>query len=188
MLQVHEERDKEKGKRMIITVGGPIGSGKTTVAQVLAKRFNLRHVSAGEVFRQMAKERGMNLGEFSRLAEEDHRLDREVDRRQIEMAKSGDAIVDGRLSGWMIDADLKIWLKAPLEVRAKRVAEREGKDFEKALKETKEREKSESKRYKEIYSINIEDLSPYDVILNTHLWDAEGVIEIIEKIISSLAR
>jgi cytidylate kinase len=171
---------------MIITIGGPIGSGKTTVAKALAKKFGLRHISAGQVFREMAEERGMSLEDFSRLAEKDFTLDKAVDERQIELAKRGDAVVDGRLSGLLVNADLKIWLRAPLEVRAKRVAERESKDFDTALKETIEREKSEKKRYKEIYNFDISDLTPYDVVLNTELWDAKEVISIIEKMVSSL--
>lgn len=173
---------------MIITISGLTGSGKTTVAKALAKKFGLHHISAGEVFREMARERGISLAEFSKLAETHPELDREVDKRQAKMAKAGDVIVDGRLSGWMVKADLKIWLKAPLDVRAKRVAERENKIFELALKETEEREKSELKRYKEIYNIDLNDLSPYDVVLNTCLWNANEVIDIIENIISSLDR
>ncbi|MFQ6135793.1 MAG: (d)CMP kinase [Candidatus Hydrothermarchaeales archaeon] len=170
---------------MIVTVGGPIGSGKTTIAEALAEKFDLRHISAGRVFREMAEKMGMSLAEFSKFAEEHHELDREVDERQVEMAKEGNAIVDGRLSGWMLDADLKIWLNAPLKVRAKRVANREKKSFEVALRETKDRERSEKKRYEEIYDIDLDDLSVYDVILNTAKWDAEGVVEIIGKMISA---
>ncbi len=173
---------------MIITIGGPIGSGKTTVARALASKFGLRHISAGQVFRQMARERGMSLEEFSKYAEKNLELDRAIDKKQMELAKSGNAVVDGRLSGLLIDADLKIWLKASLEVRAKRVAERESKDFNVALKETKIRERSENKRYKKIYNFDLSDLSVYDVVLNTELWSAEDVINIIYVMVSSLKR
>ncbi|RLI90672.1 MAG: cytidylate kinase, partial [Candidatus Altiarchaeales archaeon] len=40
---------------MIITIGGSICSGKTTLARELAKRFNLKHISAGSIMREMAK-------------------------------------------------------------------------------------------------------------------------------------
>ncbi len=170
---------------MIITISGPIGSGKTTVARAIATRFNLRHISAGEVFRALAKERGMTLAEFSKYAEEHHEVDRLVDERQVELAKSGNAVVDGRLTAWLLpEAELKIWLKAPLEVRAERVARREGISYEQALRETKLREESEAKRYREIYGIDLNDLSPYDVVLNTSLYEAEDVIEIISECIS----
>ncbi len=170
---------------MIVTVSGPIGSGKTTVARAIASRFKLCHISAGEVFRALAKERGMTLAEFSKYAEEHHEVDRLVDERQVELAKRGNAVVDGRLTAWLLpEAEIKIWLKAPLEVRAERVAKREGISYEQALKETKLREKSEAKRYREIYGIDLHDLSPYDIVLNTSLYEAEDVIEIISLCIS----
>lgn len=171
---------------MIVTVGGPIGSGKTTIAKALAEKFKLKHISAGEVFRGMAEEKGMSLAEFSKFAEEHHELDKEVDNRQVKLAKdSGDAVIDGRLSGWMMDADLKIWLYAPLKIRAARVANREGKSYETALLETEEREKSEKKRYRMVYGIDMEDISIYDIVLNTSKWDAEGTIKVISTAFSS---
>ena len=102
-----------------------------------------------------------------------------MDERQRAMAREGNAIVDGRLSGWLLEADLKIWLKAPLEVRAARVAKREGKDYDVALRETREREESELGRYKRIYKIDLRDLSPYHVVLETSLWDSEKIVEIV---------
>ncbi len=175
---------------MIITIGGDIGSGKSTVAISLADRFGLKHISAGDTFREMAKGKGLSLADFSKMAEESHEFDKELDDKQVALARdAGDAIVDGRLSGLLIkDAVLKIWLRAPINERAKRVVKREGKDYDQALKETLEREKSEIKRYLDIYGIDIRDLSNYDVVLNTSLWGPEEVISIIGEMISSLMK
>lgn len=172
---------------MIITIGGPIGSGKTTVSKALAEKFGFTHISAGVIFREMAAERDITLEEFSKLAEENPEFDDELDRRQIKLAKEAEnAVIDGRLSGWLIDADLKIWLKAPLETRAKRVSGREDKDYEKAIEDVRARGDSELKRYREIYSIDLRDLAPYDVVLNTDIFSADEVIGIIERIVSYL--
>jgi len=170
---------------MILTVGGPIGSGKTTVASAVAKRFNLRHISAGVIFREMARQKDLSLTDFSKLAETDNSFDELVDARQKELASEGNAIVDGRLSGRFIDGDIKIWLTAPFKLRAQRVAKREEVDITTARADMQKREKSEATRYKKIYSIDIYDLSHYDVVLNTALWSAEGVIEIIETLIEA---
>lgn len=173
---------------MIITISGFIGSGKTTIARSLAEHYRLLHVSAGEVFREMAMERGLSLEEFTELAERDAAIDREIDLRQKEKAKDGDAVIDGRLSGWLLDADLKIWLKASLETRAERVAKREKKSYEQALTETQKREESELKRYREIYGIDLRDLTPYNVIIDTELWSAEEVVGLIKNIVASIHR
>ncbi len=172
---------------MIITIGGPIGSGKTTVAIAIAEKFGFTHISAGIVFRELAEEKGITLEEFSKLAEENHEFDRELDNRQKELANGAEnAVVDGRLSGLIMDADLKVWLKAPLEVRAKRVCEREGKDYSVALEDVRNRGDSELKRYKEIYDINLRDLGPYDIVINTELYSASEVIGIVEKAVTYL--
>ena len=165
---------------MRITVSGPPGSGTTTLAEALSSRFDLEYVSSGDVFRSMARERDMSLAEFGRVAEEDPEIDREIDERQTEIARENDDIVlEGRLSGWMAeDADLRVWLDAPLDVRAERVAEREEQTVEEARVEIEERETSESKRYQEIHGIDIDDLSVYDLVVDTSTWDKDGVAEI----------
>jgi cytidylate kinase len=172
---------------MIITIGGPIGSGKTTVASAVAKRFGLKHISAGAIFRGMARQKGLSLGEFSQLAEKDPSLDKLIDERQKDLAKEGKAVVDGRLSGKFIEGNIKIWLTAPFELRAERVAKRENLSLKQAKEDMGKRERSEATRYKKIYDINLYDLSIYDVVLNTALWSAEGVIKIIESLIEAKA-
>ncbi len=100
-----------------------------------------------------------------------------------------DAVIDGRLTGVLLQgATLKIWLRASVEERAKRVAGRETKDYDQALKETKEREESEVRRYMDIYGIDIRDLSTYDVVLNTSLWGPDEVANIIGEMISPLKK
>ncbi len=168
---------------MIVTIGGPIGSGKTTVAKAIARQFGLRHISAGLIFREMASEKGMSLEEFSKLAEEDDSFDRKVDQKQQELAKEGNAVVDGRLSGVFIDADIKLWLTAPFELRAQRVTKREKKDLKTVKSEMEKRGESEASRYRKLYNIDVGDLSRYDAVLNTALWSAEGVIKIIGTMI-----
>jgi len=169
---------------VIITVSGLIASGKTTQAKALATRLGLRYLSAGEVMRRWAEERGVNLLRFSEMAEQDHSIDRELDRLQVEMAREGNAVVDSRLSGWFVPASMKVWLRAPVEVRAQRVAEREGVEPRVALEELQRREASERRRYRAIYGIDLDDLSPYHVVVDTHRWERE----VVTQALSGLAR
>jgi cytidylate kinase len=162
---------------VIIAIAGPIGVGKSTVAEGLAARLGYRVISGGEVFRDLARERGISLTEVNRLAEHDPTLDRELDRRQAELARAGNCVVESRLAGWMVDADLKVWLRAPVEVRATRVARREGLAVEAARADLVERERSEWARYKASYNIDIDDLGPYHLVIDTTRWSAEIIVD-----------
>ncbi|MHA1722653.1 MAG: (d)CMP kinase [Candidatus Baldrarchaeia archaeon] len=170
---------------IIIAISGPAGSGKTTYAKKLAKELGLRYVSAGQLFRKMAREKGLSLVEFSRIAEKNYEIDKEIDKRTLEEARKGNVVLDGRLTAWVTKdiAGLKILLTAPLEIRVKRIANRDKKDYNEVFKETVEREQSELKRYKEIYDANPYDLSLYDVVLNTSKFTIDAAVRILKKIV-----
>jgi cytidylate kinase len=172
---------------MIVTLGGLPGSGKTSVARELASRYDFTIISAGEQFRKLAQERGMTLREFGELAERDSSIDLAIDARQKELAAiHRKTLVEGRLAGRTVDAGLKVWLKASLEVRAARIATREGIPVDRAREETVKREACEASRYKAFYGIDPNDLSCYDLIIDTVPWDANGVVDIISAAIESL--
>lgn len=166
---------------LLITIGGLHGTGKSSVAEIIAKEFRLRRVSAGQVFRALAVEHHMSLEDFSRFAEGNEKIDRELDDRLKAEARKGNAVIDGQLAAWMAEghSDLSILLTAPLDVRIRRIADRDGVDFEIAKHETLAREESERTRYLRYYNIDISDLSVYDIILNTDKYDLEGVASVI---------
>ena len=166
---------------MIITIGGLAGTGTTTLAEVLSEKLNVPYISAGFIFREMAAERGMTVLEFGEFAEGNDDIDKEIDKRQAEKAKSAEnLIVEGRLSAFFVDnADLRICLMTPFDVRSKRIAQREDKSVEIAKEEIITREKSEALRYKEIHNIDISNMDIYDIIINTDSFNPESISEII---------
>jgi len=169
---------------MIITIGGLAGSGTTTASKILSEKMDIPYISAGDIFRQMAVERGMDILEFSKMAEDDLKIDLEIDRRQAEIArKNENIIVEGRLSAYFVDSDLKVCFIAPLDVRTERISQRENKPVNLTKKEILKRGKSEAKRYLEIHNIDIDNLDIYDLIINTHSFHAESVADIILKAI-----
>lgn len=96
----------------------------------------------------------MDLEKLGHMAEVDPGIDKEIDRRQVELSKTkGDFMFEGRLSGWLIDADLKIMLKTDVGVRARRIAGRENISPKQAMHETMVRQVSEAKRYRVHYDI-----------------------------------
>jgi cytidylate kinase len=175
---------------MRITVSGPPGSGTTSLAKYLAVRHTLEMISAGEVFRQIAKERNVDIGELGKLAENDLSIDALIDARQKDLALKRDKLViEGRLSGWLVEnADLKIWLTAPLACRAKRIAKRDEVDEYTARMMTMVREACEARRYQNYYSIDIHDLTPYHIVLNSELWTTEQLGAIVDTAVACLKK
>ncbi|MGH2667633.1 MAG: (d)CMP kinase, partial [bacterium] len=145
--------------------------------------LELEHVTAGMIFRGLAVENGMTLEQFGRHAEEHPEVDWELDRRMVRRMRQGGVLVEGRLSAWMAQREgveaAKVWLKAPEDIRASRVAQREGLTKEQALRANQVREKSESSRYMDIYGIDLADLSVYDAVIDSHDNDAESVARLI---------
>lgn len=174
---------------MIVTVGGQAASGKSTLAKALAQRLGFRHLSAGQTMREMARERGAPLIEFSKYAERHPEVDREIDDRQKKAAK-GDCVVDGRLSKYFLDPDLSIWLIAPADVRARRVLGRGEKypTLGKARTELDVRDASERKRYLKFYKIDLGDLSVYDLVINTGRFDVEAMTVVALAAVDSLRK
>jgi len=167
---------------MLITISGPAGSGKSTAAAALAEALGSDHVSGGDIFRDLAAERDLSPLELNRQAEEDDQIDRDLDRRLRDIARRRDDLVlESRLAGWMAGdhADFRIWLDAPPDVRAERIADREEKAVDVARQETEQRSESEARRYREYYDIDIEELGIYDLALNTARLSPEAVLEVV---------
>ncbi|MCL7410801.1 MAG: AAA family ATPase [Methanosarcinaceae archaeon] len=165
---------------MLLSISGLPGSGTTTVSKLLAKHYGVDLVNAGDVFRGLAKEHGMTLAEFGALAESDASIDVKIDERQKEIASTRDNIIlEGRLAGYMAENALKVWIKAPINVRVKRISGREGTPADVMLDETIKREASEAIRYEEIYGIGIEDMSIYDLVIDSGKWDQFEIMKII---------
>lgn len=170
---------------LVITISGLHGTGKSTYASSVADEFSLRHISAGELFRQIAAEQKISLVELSREAEKNYKIDRLVDDRTGIEIKKGQIVVDGLLAGWMARGciALKIYLSAPYETRICRIASRDGLTYPEAERLTVLRERVERRRFKKLYDIDIDDLSIYDLILNTSLLSIESNIKVIKSFV-----
>jgi cytidylate kinase len=159
---------------MIITISGLPGSGTSTVSAILSRRIGARVVSAGDIFRKMAKDRGLTLEEFGESASYNEEIDREIDRFQKEIASdarsaAADVILEGRLSAWMAEPDLAVFVTAPQDVRAARVSHREGIPLSDATTQIRERELCEAARYEKYYGIDVDDPGVYErVEMNGH--------------------
>ncbi|NUM42573.1 MAG: AAA family ATPase, partial [Leptospiraceae bacterium] len=96
---------------MIISISGAHGSGKSTVAQMLAKKLFWPRYYIGGLRREAAKKRGLTLAEYNALGETDPTTDTEVDEYQRQLGLSSDNfIIEGRTSWYFIPHSFKVYL------------------------------------------------------------------------------
>jgi len=167
----------------VITLSGLPGSGTTTAALLVVRKTRFKYVNTREIFREMAEDRNLTVNTFGKLANEDPAIDRELDDRQIAYARRGSVLLEGRLAGFMLkNADVRclaVWLEAPLEVRVRRVAERDSVAFEAALELDLERERDERQRFIEFYDFDLNDTSIYDLVLDSSVLSPEQICQAV---------
>ncbi|MBI2675120.1 MAG: nucleoside monophosphate kinase [Candidatus Aenigmarchaeota archaeon] len=170
---------------MIITISGKPGSGKSTVARLLAKRLGYRHYSVGDFMRQIAKEKKISLLELSNIAEQGIETDSRLDDMQIKLKGQDNFVLDSRLGWHFLPNSLKIFLEVDDKTAAKRIyrdmrkEEKENMTLEDTEKSIRRRIKSEKERYKEYYGLNPYDKRHYDLVMDTNRQAPEKVVRII---------
>jgi cytidylate kinase len=175
--------DEKSLSRVKIAVSGKSGCGNTTVSRLVADSLELRFINF--TFRSLAGEKGISLEEVLALAAKDDSWDREVDSRQVSLAREeGGCVLGSRLAIWMLpEADLKVYLTASPETRAKRIKAREGGSLEKIAAFTAERDKQDRERYIRIYNIDNDDYAFADLIIET---DTLSPVQFTELIIAKI--
>jgi cytidylate kinase len=153
-----------------IAISGKSGCGNTSVTRIVGERLGLRVINY--TFKNMAAEMGITFEELRELAERDDRFDRQLDSRQVELAAAPGCVLGSRLAMWLLaDADLKVYLDGTPQIRAARVARREGTEPAETLAETIERDRRDRQRYLRLYSIDIDRFDHADVVVDTSLGD-----------------
>ena len=161
-----------------IAISGRSGCGNTTVSRLLADTLVIRLINY--TFRNIAAEKGVPLEEIVEKAKADFSYDKIVDTRQVEMAREGSCVLGSRLAIWMLpEADIKVYLLASLAARSRRIQRREGGALQDVMSYTEMRDAEDSRRYKELYSIDNTDYSIADLIVDTEAHSPEQIAKII---------
>ncbi|MEM4520675.1 MAG: cytidylate kinase family protein [Candidatus Bathyarchaeia archaeon] len=183
------------GKKIIICISGLAGSGKSTAARKIAKHYGLKFYSGGDALKAVALEMGYKVSERGWWETESGiqfvgerlrnlEIDRRVDEKMMEWAREGDVVLDSWTMPWLLKEGFKIWLDASEEVRAARIARRDGISFEEALRRMRERETKTKEIYQKLYGFKLgEDFEPFHVILDVNNLNEDEVFETLRLII-----
>ena len=185
-------------KKVIICISGMTGSGKSTVAKRIAKKYGLHYFSGGNALKLIAQEEGYrsdvtgwwetNEGlNFLQKRISDPTFDKRIDDRLLKLASEGDVVLDSWTMPWLLDEGFKIWLEASPQIRAKRVVIRDSISFDEALNALTEKDEKTRKIYKNLYGFDLgHDLSPFDLVLATDDLEPDDVFQAITLVTDRL--
>jgi cytidylate kinase len=194
-----QERKKEK-KKLVICISGMAGSGKSTVAKRLAEHYGLRYYSGGDALKAVATEIGFKTSgegwwetaegaKFLKKRLSNLEIDRKVDEKLLSWAQRGNVVLDSWTMPWLLKDGFKIWLETSEEVRAQRLAERDGLGSNDALRVLRKKEAKTKVIYKKLYGFNLgEDLTPFQIILDVDLLSKDEVYEALRLAIDNLVK
>lgn len=185
-------------RKIILVVGGPGGSGSSTISNMLANHFKLPGIYAGDLFRKEAKQRDIEYFEefLQQISQGGNTLDLEIDGMLEEYAKKGDIVIESKVFGALvkskdIDITASIWLGANIHTRVMRhLGKRNLKGLRKIWEYVKirynlgRRWRIDREKYGRLYKIKYEKPSLYyDIVLDTSkLNEKETFNLILEKL------
>lgn len=169
-----------------ILLSGAPNAGTSTLRTKLASFLGFKEFYVGDVFREMAREKGLSIGAF--YASVDTETEMAIDRKWIteQLLKHPWIVMEGRMAPWVervasvLGLTLQDWkhaqnIKLLLTVdsregglRALKRTENEGKTLTQVTQETEKRLEAERTHYESLYDTpNYLDESHFDIIIDT---------------------
>lgn len=198
---------REKRKKPIpIMVSGFAGSGKSSLADALGKELGLKVIHASSILREMAT-KGVGAledaspqkikdwwespaaKEFMKRRQADGSLDIALDRKLKEIADAGNVVMDSWTMPYLYRGKaFRVWLQASPEVRAKRVSERDGLDYNSVLEKIRARDAETKALYERLYNFKMgENPELFNLVMDTDTMNQEKVFsQALAKVKESL--
>ncbi|MDY3865749.1 MAG: cytidylate kinase family protein [Eubacteriales bacterium] len=170
-----------------ISLAGDLGSGKSTVADILAPRIGAEYYGTGVIAREIAASMGMDIAAFNIFMETHPEQDRAFDDRLIALSDDPRTlIIDSRMAWHFTRETYRVYLTTDPTVAAIRImqAGRQAEKFsslEEATARIRARKMSEKKRYFDLYGVDCKNLENYDLVVDTTYATPEEVAEEIER-------
>jgi cytidylate kinase len=176
-------------KKQIITLAGSPGSGKSSTARAVATALGFRHFSSGDIFRQLAAERGESIEAMNISAEAQRDIDLQVDDQlQQKYRTEQKLVIDSRMAWHWMPGSFKVFLLLDPGTAAERIfahLQQGGRVSEAATSVAEVRRSidrrfaSEQKRYAALYDVSPTDPENFDVVFNTKHNDLAAVTAMV---------
>jgi cytidylate kinase len=170
----------------IICISGDLCSGKSTVGRALAEELGYEYFSAGIMFRNIAREKGVDVLQLNKICENEMEIDKLIDGGLEEMEKTrSKIIVDARMGWHFIKDSFKVYLTIEIEEAARRVMKdkdryaEQYKNFDEAVLGLSDREEAEAQRYFKKYGVHIQCQENYHLKIDTtrmSAWEIQNLI------------
>jgi len=195
----NEKKKRAPEKKIVVCISGMAGTGKSTLAKKLAKKYELKYYSGGDALKELAKDQGYNSSSrgwwespeglsFLEKREKNFTFDKAVDEKLMEYAQQGHVLLDSWTMPWLLKTGFKIWLVASVEKRAERIAKRDRIPIGEALRVLQEKEARTKAIYKKLYGFTLgEDFEPFNLVLDTDALNAEGVFQVLCMVMDNVA-
>ena len=190
-------------KKIIINIGRQFGGGGRAVAYELGRKLDIP-VYDREIIAQAAKDSGFGAEFFKERDEkrgffsftelftsgfgdpENYMSDRGIFKLQCQtiekIAEHGSAIIVGRCADYILrenENTLNVFLTSPLEVRAERIASRQGMSIEEAKAKALDKDKKRAEYYNYYTFGNWGVAETYDLCIDSSILDIEGTADFI---------
>ncbi|HSD05363.1 MAG TPA: AAA family ATPase [Nitrosopumilaceae archaeon] len=181
-----------------VIISGPPAIGKTTVAKGLAKEFNMKYLSGGDVLKDLAQEEGFQTEgddwwdrpdgmKFLNQRKTNPEFDKKVDNKLKELFSKGGVVITSYTLPWLVKDGIKIWLAGTQENSAKRMTTRDNLSAKDALAIVKKRYDENKMIYKKLYGFDFgENLSVFDKIIDTDDLGADEVLLVAKSVVRKL--
>lgn len=177
-------------KKEIISIAGELASGKGVISKSITEKLDYGIYRNGEYFRKLAKQHNMDVTSFNKYVEKHPEIDFQIEKSAAEYAKTHNKfVIDARLGWYAVPESFKVYLTVDIDEAARRAfydeKRKETEKFE-TIEEQKQdlikRYELENERYWNLYHVRKEDLSNYDLVLDTTEGNPEKIADkIIEE-------
>ena len=173
---------------MLISITGKLGSGKSTICNLLKDRYGFEIYSTGAFQREVARKMGITTLELNKRLREDPSLDYVIDDavKQLSIERAKDKLIfDSRMAWHFAEKSFKIFLTIDPREAARRVMlnQRGSEEFyaneDEACEKLIERSQVEQARFMQIYGVDYYDFNNFDLIVDTTSRTPDEIIDII---------